>query len=210
MCCAELSDADCHAPPPPLLLLVLVDILCVSEFSIFISCVIGSYMHNCPCMRHDYLGLVSLCISYSGLHFFISYSNSVSLHNCQIYHSTTTVKRISKNSYCYTECVIYENEPLQLAWMGNAEECPSVTQRPLGRDVTQRSPRRLRSLTEGSVASMQSVFWYLKMISFLKVYIIYRGCIWLWMYIFCYLSLSLFCFIVLSMHCIVIVKRSSP
>ena len=69
----SLSDADCHLYS--LLLLVLVDIVCVSKLfklyflklwhfclELFCKCFIFS-------MRQDYLGLVSLCISDSGLHF---------------------------------------------------------------------------------------------------------------------------------------------
>lgn len=108
---------------------------------------------------------------------------------------------------CYTECVIYENEPSRLAWMVNFEKCHTVAQRPAGHIKTYHLPRQFLRLTGRAVTPMQRrrftrlCFWY-SHISFENVYIIYSGYIWLWMYIFSFVTAWFYCFLnALYNHC---------
>lgn len=97
------SDADCHLYP--LLLLVLVDIMCVSKLfklyfwklwhfclELFCKCFIFS-------MRQDYLGLVSLCISDSGASFLNFTVTQCQCMTVRFIVVQPTAKRIIKSSF---------------------------------------------------------------------------------------------------------------
>ena len=111
----------------------------------------------------------------------------------------TSIKAVLCN--CYTECVIYENEPSQLAWMVNSEM--PVSHSEASTDIPFVSCDWQSELWQQckEVVSMCFNFWY-SLILFLSD-MIYGG--WLWMYIIIFfVTVS---FDVFWMHCIIIVTR---
>lgn len=129
-----LSDADCHLYP--LLLFVLVDIMCVSELFHFLKTCAPLFQLFCTCFMfflrgRTIWGLWVCALVILGF-IFRFYSDSASEHDMSDLSWLSPLPRGSVRAVmcnCCTECVIYENEPSQLAWMVNFEKCHSVTQR---------------------------------------------------------------------------------
>lgn len=132
-----VSDANCH-PSLFLLLFVLAETRCVSKDLTF-------YFRNLWTVplfvSHRSISLypASLSRACKFMHwwFWPSFSDFTATpyqHRHVWFITTQTpVKRISKRSACYTECVIYENELFYLAQMVNfKKKSHSATQRPLG------------------------------------------------------------------------------